>query len=35
MGCRNAAAVAVRHDKHGRRVVCETHAEGQQVIADV
>jgi hypothetical protein len=35
MGCRRAATVTVKHDKYGRRTVCEKHAEGQMVIADV
>ena len=35
MGCRNAAAVVVRHDDYGRRAVCEHHAVGQVAITDV
>jgi len=35
LGCREPAAIVIKHDQHGTRTVCETHATGQVVLADV
>ena len=34
-GCHDAAVAVVDHPDHGNRVVCETHADGLEVVADV
>jgi hypothetical protein len=35
MGCRDEAVVVVTLEDYGQRAVCEQHAKGQAVIADV
>jgi hypothetical protein len=35
MGCRDRAVAVVKLEGYGQRAVCEQHAKGQQVIADV
>jgi hypothetical protein len=35
LGCRAHADHVVRHPEYGRRVVCDVHAIGQEVLADV
>ena len=33
--CHQDADVEIRHPRHGKRTVCEGHAMGYEVIADV
>jgi len=35
LGCSEPAAMLIRHPDHGQRAVCEAHAVGQEVLADV
>ncbi|WP_195892439.1 hypothetical protein [Halopiger goleimassiliensis] len=35
LGCTEDADVVINHPEHGRRTVCENHAEGHEVVADV
>ena len=35
MGCRDAAVAIVEIEAYGQRAVCESHARGQEVLADV
>lgn len=34
-GCTDAADVVINHTEHGKRVVCETHADDYEVIVHV
>lgn len=35
MGCRDQAVAIVDHDEYGRRALCQDHAEGQKVMAEL
>jgi len=35
LGCKEAATVVIDHEQHGERLVCDSCADGHEVVRDV